>query len=783
MSEGCWQIQIIGEAAARAALRAALERCAGRRYRITEAGSAAGVDRSPPASGADPLVVLLAHGPPGLDAPAELAALRGRCSLPAAPVVVCAPRAAGRELERSALRAGALEVLAEGDPAPAALERAIERAVDRFEILRGCAEEARERDALEQRTAKALRESERFRRSMLDNLFAFAGVLALDGTLLEANRAPLEAAGIDIEDVRGRKFWDCPWWSYSEDVREEVRAACERAVRGEIVRYDTTIRVAGDSRMRIDFQLSPLRDEDGRVTHLIPSAIDITERKRAEAELLESEERLRKMVEASPFPAMIHAEGGRVLVVNTAWTRLSGYSPDEISTIDAWTSRAYGERGPAMKAHIEREVHPIDQPVSEGEYVIRTAAGPSRVWEFFSAPVGREREGRRLVLSTAVDVTERTRAEDALRESEARFRALADNMSQLAWMSDGDGWVFWYNQRWIEYTGTTLEEMRSVGWPRVHHPDHVDRVVARIRRCFETGEPWEDTFPLRGKDGQYRWFLSRARPIRDDAGRLIWWIGTHTDITAQREAEETLRQAVKLRDEFLSVASHELRTPLTALSLQLEGLKRQIERQPAIEGARVVRKVETALRQSGRLATLIEGLLSVSRIIAGRFQLELEPFDLTDVVHDTVERVTEIATRAGCEIRVAPGGPVVGTWDRSRLDQVLMNLLTNAIKYGAGHPVDVEAEAPGDAVELRVRDHGIGISEADQPRIFGRFERAVPSTHYGGLGLGLYISREIVEAHGGTIHVESTPGSGSTFIVRLPRVARPPDRGERHPRS
>jgi PAS domain S-box-containing protein len=131
----------------------------------------------------------------------------------------------------------------------------------------------------------------------------------------------------------------------------------------------------------------------------------------------------------------------------------------------------------------------------------------------------------------------------ALRESEERFRTLADNISQFAWMADERGWVFWYNQRWYEYTGTTLEEMQGWGWQKVHHPDHIERVVARLKRSFETGEPWEDTFPLRGKDGRYRWFLSRALPIRDSGGRVVRWFGTNTDITGHREAQERLRDS------------------------------------------------------------------------------------------------------------------------------------------------------------------------------------------------------------------------------------------------
>ena len=141
----------------------------------------------------------------------------------------------------------------------------------------------------------------------------------------------------------------------------------------------------------------------------------------------------------------------------------------------------------------------------------------------------------------AEEITERKRARKALAASEARFRELADNISQFAWTADAQGWIYWYNKRWHDYTGTTLEEVQGWGWKKVHHPDHVDRIVSRIRQSFETGTPWEDTFPLRGKGGTYRWFLSHALPIRDEAGDLVRWFGTLTDVTVQIEAEKALR--------------------------------------------------------------------------------------------------------------------------------------------------------------------------------------------------------------------------------------------------
>jgi PAS domain S-box-containing protein len=241
------------------------------------------------------------------------------------------------------------------------------------------------------------------------------------------------------------------------------------------------------------------------------------------------------------------------------------------------------------------------------------------------------------------------------------------------------------------------------------------------------------------------------------------------------ELYRNAQQAVRLRDEFLSIASHELKTPLTPLNLKLETLARVAagySGHPLAE--RVGKDVETARRQVQRLSDLVNGLLDVSRISAGRMSLQREDVELGELVREVAERFFHDAQRAGCEVEfvVAPG-PLVGRWDRVRLEQVVTNLLSNAFKYGPGQPVVVRvgpAAAAGHA-RLEVQDHGIGISSQDTARIFERFERAVSERHYGGLGLGLYIVRQIVQAHGGEVGVDSSPGAGSRFWVELPLEA------------
>jgi signal transduction histidine kinase len=211
-----------------------------------------------------------------------------------------------------------------------------------------------------------------------------------------------------------------------------------------------------------------------------------------------------------------------------------------------------------------------------------------------------------------------------------------------------------------------------------------------------------------------------------------------------------------------------MRTPLTSLQFLLHTIQRRFESgQPekAVEG--LVR----ARAQLHRLSQLTEELLDVSRITAGRLRLELEEFDLAEVAREVADLQRDSAARTGSELRFEALSPVTGVWDRSRLEQVVTNLLSNAVKFGGGKPITVRVEADAEGATLTVRDEGIGISASDQARIFERFERAVSKQSYGGLGLGLWITHQIVAAHGGRIRVESDPGQGSTFRVALPRKA------------
>jgi signal transduction histidine kinase len=233
----------------------------------------------------------------------------------------------------------------------------------------------------------------------------------------------------------------------------------------------------------------------------------------------------------------------------------------------------------------------------------------------------------------------------------------------------------------------------------------------------------------------------------------------------ERTAHAEARRAVRARDDFLAIASHELRTPLTPLKLQLDSLIRAFDGDPRIKD-----RLQRAAGQTDRLARLTEELLDVSRISAGRLELDPQRLELGELIHELLEQHREDASRAGSALRFdRPGTPTWVRWDRGRAAQAVSGLVSNAIRYGRGKPIEVTLVEAGGHLDVAVRDHGVGIESSAHARIFERFERASTTRGYGGLGLGLYLVREIARAHGGDVSVSSTPGIGSLFTLRLPR--------------
>jgi PAS domain S-box-containing protein len=372
-----------------------------------------------------------------------------------------------------------------------------------------------------------------------------------------------------------------------------------------------------------------------------------------------------------------------------------------------------------------------------------------------------------------------------LRESERRFRQLADTMPQIVWAARPDGYIDYYNRRWYEYT-CFAENYGQESWEPILHPDDVQRCVETYFGCVRAGQPYQIEYRFKDRfRGGYRWFMGRALPIKNEQGEIVRWFGTCTDIDEVKRAEEERArllalehqarqeadEANRMKDEFLATVSHELRTPLNAILGWANTLLRgKLDEQAA------TRALENIARNARAQNQLISDLLDVSRIISGKLRFEVSAVDLSSVIEAALETVRPAAEAKGVELRLKldpTAGLVSG--DETRLQQVVWNLLTNAIKYTprGGH-VETRLEREGTHAAIIVRDTGEGINADFLPYVFNRFQQADGTTtrKHGGLGLGLAIVRHLVEAHGGQVSAASEgAGQGATFTVTLPLMA------------
>ena len=387
------------------------------------------------------------------------------------------------------------------------------------------------------------------------------------------------------------------------------------------------------------------------------------------------------------------------------------------------------------------------------------------------------------------DLSERKAAEEQLRLSEERFRLLVTAVKDYAiFLLDPEGRVTTWNEGAQRFKGYTPSEIIgkhfSVFYP--HEDIQTGKPVWELEEASLTGYFEDDGWRIR-KDGTRFWANVVITALRNPEGKLIGFSKVTRDMTERRRMEEKLRRnnelldqrvqertlqlenAVRARDEFISIMSHELRTPITSLKLQVQSAVRQYQKNDIkLFQEKAVKFINGADRQLDRLAKLIDDMLDVSRITMERLKLDVETLLLPELIRETLERFEEHCDAAGCRLSFYSQGQIEIKADRLRLEQVISNLVINAIKYGSGKPISVSLYQTEGIAMIEIKDQGIGIASADFNRIFDRFERAVSASSVSGLGLGLYISQKIVEAHGGKISVKSDLGKGSTFTVILP---------------
>ena len=554
------------------------------------------------------------------------------------------------------------------------------------------------------------------------------------------------------------------------------------------------------------------RVEDGQA-ELHGLSVDITHLKRTESELRASETRFRYLSEAIPQIVWTADSQGICDYRNPKFYEYTGL-------LDAGDEAGGDASENADLKDADRnflaEAHPDDRPLAqrtfdqarasdaafECECRLRGGDGMFRWFLMRATPFKDSLHQLTRWFGTATDIDEQKHVEANLRflaEASAVLSASLDYQATLARVAelaapalcdgcfidllqeDGHSSTLIFGQAGRQLLNGQVEECAPLNWQPGFGPNQVIQTgVAELYPdpSDELGFHSAMVVPLqvRGRALGAITFVSAAsdrRYNRQDLGFAEELARRAAAAVDNARLYEEAQKAIHARDEFLSIASHELKTPLTPLKLQLQTLRRLQDR-GMVEGQdfhdRLRKVLNTSDRQIERLNKLVEELLDVSRINNGKLLLSPEEVDLTELVSEITQRFNNELQVSQCSLRIDARAKIVGHWDRLRIEQVVVNLLTNAMKYGPEKPIliEVRSEADGAMALIRIQDHGIGISKADQDRIFGRFERAVPAANFGGLGLGLYIVSQILEAHGGSVTVESELGSGSTFTVRLP---------------
>ncbi|KQT50721.1 hypothetical protein ASG43_05420 [Aureimonas sp. Leaf454] len=610
---------------------------------------------------------------------------------------------------------------------------------------------------------------------LLENAPVGIGFLDRDGHLLRTN-APFDAIATDGSGSAA--------WAKDGSAGAAIEPVLRRVLdEGATVSdIDVTLPALADgtperSMMVAAFPVEWTGAKAGPAVGLV--VIDTTERIFAERQLEASEERFRSLIEASASIVWTTPPSGRFVAPQEGWMRFTGQSEaehlgngwiekvhpdDRDKTFRIW-SAALQNRSPYKLEHRVRRADGEWRNMTVGAVPILDETGEVMEW-----------------VGTHTDVTELRRMEAKLGETGRQFATLADNIPQLAWMADPSGDIFWYNKRWFDYTGTTVEDMQNWGWQKVHHPDHAARVVEKYKRQIAEGDVWEDTFPLRGIDGTYRWFLSQAVPIRDGDGKILRWFGTNTDVTRQRAVEQELEAAKeaaeganRAKSQFIANMSHELRTPLSAVIGYAEMLEEEVEDLGEAHLLSDLRKIEGNARH---LLSLINNVLDLSKIEAERMDIYSETFDVKTILDEVTSTVGSLMSKKNNRVELKLGeGLGSAHTDQVKLRQCLINLLSNASKFTEDGVVTLRADRSSDGardwLSFEVEDTGIGMSHEQIERLFERFSQADSSTtrKFGGTGLGLAITRAFCRLLGGDIGVRSEEGKGSIFTIRIPADA------------
>jgi PAS domain S-box-containing protein len=594
----------------------------------------------------------------------------------------------------------------------------------------------------------------------------------LDGIITSWNKAAERIFGYPAEEAVGRHVT----LIIPDDRREEETDILSRLKRGERVDHFHTIRVRKDgSTLDVSLTISPVRDSSGRIIGASKVARDITAQRRAEVALRESEERFRAIVQATPECVKVVGPDGTLLAMNSAGCSMVEAGGDN----EIIGQSVYGLIAPEFRQRfIEFNENVCNGNKGQIEFQIIGLRGTRRWMETHAVPMRDKSTGQTVQLAVTRDVTARREADEKLRQSEEELRALADSIPQLAWMANPEGHVFWYNRGWYEYTGKTQDQMEAGGWQAVHDPDVLPRVLEKWNESVRTGTPFEMEFPLRGADGEFRWFLTRVSPFRDHEGKVTRWFGTNTNIDEQQqllrslsEARDQLEKRVEKRTAQLATANESLRD----LSVRLLKVQDEERRRLARELHDSVGQILAALSmnisavhsQSHKLDS--QGAAAVAENVQLLEQVSREIRTISHLLHPPLLEIAGLASAIRWYVdgfsersKIKVDLEIPSDFGRLPDDvelavfRITQECLTNIHRHSGSATAAISIQQEGNHLTVQVRDDGKGIPPEKQWEL-------VESSR-GGVGFGGM--RERVRQLGGTLKIQSN-GTGTVVIAIL----------------
>ena len=578
----------------------------------------------------------------------------------------------------------------------------------------------------------------------------------LDGVITSWNKSAERLFGYTAEEAVGKTVAELLIPQDRQDEEPEILA---RLARGERVDHFETVRRRKDGTLRdISLTISPVKDDQGRIAGASKIARDITERKQADAQLRSSEER---------FRALVTASSDVVYQMNEDWTEMRhlvgrGFVADTLEPSRAWLGKYVH---PEDQLRVTRTIQDAirNKSVFALEHrVIRTDG--TLGWTFSRAVPIRNDAGKIIEwFGAASDVTDLKIAQEALRESEERFRQLVEVGPQIVWLCGPRGELEFVNRRWVEFSGLDLQDMGDPEQVRSRlHPE--DDVLGHWRESLDTGTPFELEARLRSKDGKFRWFIMRSIPVRDEEGRIIRWFGTSTDIHENKLLQLELQRANQDLEQFAYSASHDLQEPLRSVKIFSELLFERCRTKLTGQELEFLQNVRDG---AGRMEMLVSDLLAYTR--ATKVEKPAEAVDSNAALQAAVGNLAGAIAETGATVNCHDLPPV--SVNPTQLQQLFQNLIGNSLKYhrpGVPPIVHITARREDGIWIFSVADNGIGIEPEFKEKIFGLFKRLHTGDQYPGTGIGLAICQRIVELNNGRIWVESEPGKGADFHFTLP---------------